>query len=78
VLAGDEVHYRLSRTGSAFAFHYSLDGDVWSFVRLFRLAADAGARVGFLSQAPMGEACVAQFDEIRYVEHAPRDLRDGS
>jgi len=78
VLAGDEVHYRVSRTGSAFAFHYSLDGKVWSFVRLFRLAADSEARIGFLSQAPMGEVCVASFDEIRYVAHAPSDLRDGS
>jgi len=78
VLVGDEVYYRLSRTGSAFAFHYSLDGEAWSFVRLFRLAVDAGARVGFLSQAPMGEVCVARFDRIHYVEHAPRDLRDGS
>ena len=47
-------------------------------MRLFRLAVDAGARVGFLSQAPMGEVCVARFDRIHYVEHAPRDLRDGS
>jgi regulation of enolase protein 1 (concanavalin A-like superfamily) len=78
VLASDEVHYRLSRTGSAFAFHYSHDGEVWQFVRLFRLAAGAGARVGFLSQAPLGDVCVARFDSIRYAEHAPRDLRDGS
>jgi len=78
VLVADEVHYRLSRTGSAFAFHYSLDGEAWSFVRLFRLAVDAGTRVGFLSQAPMGEVCVARFDRIHYVAQAPRDLRDGS
>lgn len=73
------VYLRVARVGPAFAFHASTDGIHWDFVRLFRLPeGSAPLRVGFLSQAPMGEACVARFDEISFAERRLRDLRDGS
>ena len=34
--------------------------------------------VGFLSQAPLGTACDARFDRIRFTDAVPADLRDGS
>jgi regulation of enolase protein 1 (concanavalin A-like superfamily) len=76
---GDAVHLRVARVGSAIAFHSSLDGEHWDFVRLFRL--EPGAEpfvVGFLSQAPTGERCEAVFDLIRYTRETIGDLRDGS
>lgn len=77
LVAGDEVYLRLSRVGEAWAFHSSLDGITWDFVRVFRLAVPAGATVGFLSQAPMGETCVSRFDQITWREETLGDLRDG-
>jgi len=74
----DAVYLRVMRTGAAWAFHASTDGVSWDFVRLFRLNATGPIRVGFLSQAPMGESCVARFDEIRFSHDVPQDLRDGS
>ncbi len=75
----DVVFLRLARVGAAFAFHSSSDGQVWEFIRVFRL--DPGAAplsVGFLSQAPTGDTCVAVFDHLEFVRKRIDNLRDGS
>ena len=75
IFAADAVFLRLARTGPAFAFHYSLDGESWHFLRLFRLDADPSTlSVGFLAQAPMGPGATAVFDEIRFDRSSLRDL----
>ncbi|SFW99770.1 DUF1349 domain-containing protein [Streptomyces atratus] len=78
---GDSCWLRLSRTGNAFAFHASTDGEKWTFVRVFALGeperAD-DASVGFLVQSPTGEGCEASFDRIAFRTTGPDDLRDGS
>lgn len=74
----ETVHLRIVRTGPAWAFHASRDGETWEFVRLFRLYSDRPVRVGFLAQAPLGTTCTAVFDRIVLDDTAPGDLRDGS
>ncbi|WP_341997290.1 DUF1349 domain-containing protein [Microbacterium sp. LWH7-1.2] len=65
--------------GDAWAFHASHDGVRWDFVRLFSLAEGGSpARVGFMAQAPLGQACTARFDEIVLREALVSNLRDGS
>ncbi|MFB7402603.1 DUF1349 domain-containing protein [Streptomyces rubiginosohelvolus] len=71
---------RLSRTGSAYAFHASADGDSWTFVRVFTLGTReerAAARVGFLVQSPTGDGCGAVFDRIAFLPGGVANLRDG-
>jgi regulation of enolase protein 1 (concanavalin A-like superfamily) len=78
---GDSVWLRISRTGKAFAFHASTDGEHWTFVRIFTLGDEdrAGAAlVGFMAQSPVGEGCVVSFDRIEYRDSWPEGLRDGS
>ena len=41
-------------------------------------AGDGPVQVGFLAQAPLGDACVATFDEVGFSPDPPADLRDGS
>ncbi|MFF0065131.1 DUF1349 domain-containing protein [Streptomyces sp. NPDC005279] len=80
-VAGDSAWLRISRTGKAFAFHASTDGEHWTFVRIFALGTEeqAGAAlVGFLAQSPVGEGCVVTFDGIEYRAGWPEGLRDGS
>lgn len=77
VFATDAVFLRIARVGAGFAFHYSLDGESWPFLRVFRLGADSSTlSVGFLAQAPMGAGATAVFDEIRFDRSSLRDLRD--
>lgn len=78
VVTGDSVHFRVSRVGPGWAFHSSLDGVEWTFVRVFHLDTDVPVAVGFMAQAPTGDSCVATFDDIRLQESPPTNLRDGS
>ncbi len=77
VFTSDAVSLRIARTGPAVAFHHSLDGESWHFLRLFRLDADPSTiSVGFLAQAPMGAGATAIFDEIAFDRRSLGDLRD--
>jgi hypothetical protein len=80
VVEEDSYWLRLSRTGNAYAFHASADGETWTFVRVFTLGTEkerAAARVGFLVQSPTGEGCGAVFDRIAFAAGGVEDLRDG-
>jgi uncharacterized protein len=76
-IAGNQVYLRIARRGSAFVFHYSVDGTFWHFVRFFTLAELPEMRVGFSVQAPTGELCTATFSEITYTQTTLKDLRNG-
>jgi hypothetical protein len=77
VVNGRTAWLRVSRLGRATAFHASLDGRRWQFVRYFDLGAES-VRVGFESQSPMGSGCVSTFEDVRFVGQRLADLRDGS
>ena len=74
------VHLRVSKCGSAIAFHYSLDGGAyWTLHRIFSLREpSAPMSVGFLAQCPTGQACTAAFSDIALHDTTLRDPRDGS
>lgn len=70
---------RISRMGTAFAFHASEDGQRWEFVRFFNLATTGEkVQVGFTAQSPIGEGCEVTFDEISFEYRTLAQLRDGS
>ena len=74
---------RMTRSGAAWAFHASADGNWWRLLRYFSLGAsgpvaDGLVKVGFLAQSPTGAGCTAVFDQISLRQRAPSDLRDGS
>jgi len=76
--AGGPLWLRITRSGRAWAFHASENGNFWRLLRYFTLGEASGARVGFLAQSPTGQGCTAVFDNIAYKPGAPADLRDGS
>ena len=78
---GSSIWLRISRTGRAFAFHASKDGERWTFVRLFTLSGEketGAALIGFMAQSPTGEGCAVTYDHIGFRPDGPADLRDGS
>lgn len=78
---GNTLWLRITRTGTAWAFHASTDGTWWRLLRYFSLglSLDPGlVRVGFLAQSPAGEGCAATFDHLSFRPGAPKNLRDGS
>jgi uncharacterized protein len=76
----DTLWLRITRSGRAWAFHASADGDWWRLLRYFALGGDAAelVRVGFLAQSPAGGGCTVTFDHIAFQPGAPQNLRDGS
>lgn len=77
-IAADRVALRVAKVGGVFAFHYSLDGTVWHFVRAFSLGASRDVlRVGFEAQSPTGDGCDVRFRDARFTRHTLGDLRSG-
>jgi regulation of enolase protein 1 (concanavalin A-like superfamily) len=77
VLTEATAYLRVAGFGNAFAFHYSLDGVQWRFVRYFALRRSEELRVGFSVQAPVGDGCTVLFSEINYTATPLADLRSG-
>ncbi|TDN90748.1 DUF1349 domain-containing protein [Microbacterium sp. BK668] len=71
------VWLRVARVGEVFAFHASVDGARWRFVRAFVLEGEPVA-VGFEAQSPLGSGCRVSFRDIDFASETLADLRDGS
>jgi regulation of enolase protein 1 (concanavalin A-like superfamily) len=78
LIQGDEVFLRISGWGRVYAFHYSIDGKFWHFVRYFRLDANDIVKIGFSSQSPRGKSCISAFSEIEFQPKKLVNLRNGS
>lgn len=76
-IQGRVVYLRMAVTPQAIAFHYSLDGDYWHFVRYFSLGKLSALQVGFSAQSPTGPGCRAVFSEIRYRAGVLKNTRNG-
>ncbi|GAA3160963.1 DUF1349 domain-containing protein [Planomonospora alba] len=70
-----DVRLRISRLGTAFAFHADLGTGFWHLVRYFAL--DGDPECGFLAQSPTGEGCAVRFEEIRFRAGRLEGLRTG-
>ncbi len=77
VVGNNSVYLRAYRKGDIFAFHYSLDGQYWPFVRYFTMGDLGQLRMGFSAQSPTGQGCKVDFSEIRYTPRILSDLRNG-
>ena len=76
-LSGSAQWFRIAKTGHAFAFYASPDGQSWKMIRAFTLGEPPGLRVGFGSQSPVGRSGTATFSEIRYGARTIKDIFKG-
>lgn len=80
-VSGQEVHLRISRKDNVFAFHASLDGQKWIFVRAFPLDvlndAEQILHIGFEAQAPNASGCEVEFSDFALVSGNVPDFRSG-
>ena len=56
--------YKISSDGQRIGFYYSLDGELWQMVRLYRNNDPEKLYVGISSQAPGEDACVSNFEKL--------------
>ncbi len=78
IIAGNTVYLRIARIKEAIAFHFSLDGYRWQFVRFFTLGRWEHIWIGFSAQSPTGNGCRVEFSDIHYLEKTLGDLRNGA
>jgi regulation of enolase protein 1 (concanavalin A-like superfamily) len=76
-VAADHVWLRVSRIGTAFAFHASTDGATWRLIRHFALPVTDKLLVGFEAQSPLGTGCTARFTNVRCDVATLPDIRSG-
>ena len=77
LLTSPGCYLRLTRKGSVFGMHYSLDGERWRFVRAFGMTAPAEVLVGVHAQAPFVGGCQARFDHLEIDPQPVADFRSG-
>ncbi len=73
----DKVWLQISRRGSEFAFHYSIDGEKYYMMRFFVLPAGETIRAGLLAQAPQGEGGVRIFENWSIEKKTVENIRMG-
>lgn len=73
----EKVWLKVSRRGSAFAFHYSTDGENYYMMRFFILPADDTMKAGLLAQAPQGEGGMRVFEDFSIENKTVKNIRMG-
>lgn len=76
-IEGHSTYLRIYRQSNRLAFHQSEDGEYWHLVRHFTMGNLKNLRAGFSAQAPTGELCQAEFEEIRYQKRRLTNIRNG-
>lgn len=77
LLTSPGCYLRLTRKGSVFGMHYSLDGIKWRFVRTFALEIPSKAMLGIHAQAPFTPGCQVLFHSLTILPHPVADFRSG-
>lgn len=76
-IAQDEVWLKIVRAGNVFCVLYSLDGETYNMVRLFRLNVKETVKVGLEAQSPAGEGGIRYFSDVSLEHRTVKDLRSG-
>jgi len=77
LLKSPECYLRLTRKGSLFVMHYSLDKLKWRFARMFMMEVPARVMVGIHAQAPFSSGCRAYFRSFTISPQTIADFRSG-
>lgn len=71
------IWYKISSDARTIASYYSLDGQQWQLVRLYKNAYPDTLYLGICSQAPQSDECVSVFDQLLLTTDNVCDFRMG-
>lgn len=71
------IYLKIARAKDMFVFYTSEDGSHWNYVRNFGLKTTTPIKIGFSSQAPVGDKFTATFSDIKYKEATFKDFWQG-
>ena len=67
--------YRISSNAGMLAFSFSVDGNSWQMVRMYRNEYPEKLYLGISSQAPSDDTCLSKFENVSLVYGNPRGGR---
>ncbi len=76
-LSFPQLWLQIVRVGHAFALHYSVDGQYWRMVRVFRLEVPPTVKVGIAAQSPVGPGTTVDFLSFTVETRTVENLRAG-
>lgn len=77
VVAAPAAFMRVSSDTRSIGFYYSVDGEEWQLVRLFRNDYGPTLRLGISAQSPLGAGTTARFDRFSLTQQAVANFRMG-
>lgn len=72
------VYFKISSDTHAIASYFSLDGNNWQMVRIYRNEYPSKLYIGISSQAPQAEECVSTFEGLSISSDNVGDFRMGT
>ena len=76
-IENSDVWLQVCRSGQAFAFHYSLDGENFYMMRFFTLPVDGTIKVGLLAQSPTGNGGIRIYEHLTIENRTVKNIRIG-
>lgn len=77
IIPQPSVYMKIASNVESIAFYYSLDEQQWQLLRIYKNDFPTKVHLGISSQSPMGEGIEVLFEEIRFEEKSPADMRKG-
>lgn len=76
-ITNPDVYMKVSSDTKTVGFYYSIDGEQWQLVRLYRNDYPSKIYLALSSQSPLGEGIDTKFTDIKLSESAISDFRLG-
>lgn len=76
-ITSPDIYMKVSSDTKTVGFYYSLDGEQWQLVRLYRNDYPSEIYLALSSQSPLGEGIDTKFTNIMLSENAIKDFRLG-
>jgi uncharacterized protein len=78
VVTAKSVFMKISSDAKVVGFYYSLDGNNWQLIRLFKNDYPSTMWVGLSTQSPMGKGTSAVFEDLSLVKRSISNFRLGN
>jgi uncharacterized protein len=77
VVTAKTVHMKISSDTVSVGFYYSLDGETWQLIRVFKNDYPAKLWLGISAQSPVGAGTSAAFEGLSLTQTSVKDFRLG-
>lgn len=77
VVQSPSVFLKISSDTKVVGFYYSVDGQNWQLVRVFKNEYPANLKIGIGTQSPVGKGNKSVFEDLRFTMESVKDFRMG-